>query len=72
VEPPSLEALAARLRGRGDTSEEQVARRLSVARWQMERARGIFDHFVVNDDLKRAIDEVVGILTSPVPPESPS
>jgi guanylate kinase len=72
VEPPSREALAARLRGRGDTSEEQVARRLSVARWQMERARRLFDYFVVNDDLKRAIDEVVGILTVPAPPEGPS
>lgn len=71
LEPPSLAALEARLRGRGDTDEEQIARRLSLARWQMDRARGLFDHFVVNDDLKRAIDEVAGILAAPGTPGSP-
>jgi len=71
IEPPSLEVLEARLRGRGDTDEEQIARRLGAARWQMGRARGLFDHFVVNDSLGRAIDEVAGILTSPGPPGSP-
>ncbi len=64
VEPPSMKALEARLRGRGDTSDVEVASRLSVARWQMERARGLFDFFVVNDDLKRAVDELVGILST--------
>ena len=63
VEPPGMEALEARLRGRGDTSDEDVASRLSVARWQMERAREFFDHFVVNDDLERAVDELTGILS---------
>jgi guanylate kinase len=72
VEPPSLEVLEGRLRGRGDTGGEQVARRLGVARWQLQRARGLFDYFVVNDDLARAIDEVAGILASPGPPGSPS
>lgn len=72
LEPPSLEALEARLRGRGDTDEEQIAQRLSLARWQMDRARSLFDHFVVNDDLPRAIDEVAGILALPGTPGSPS
>lgn len=72
LEPPSLEALEARLRGRGDTDEDQIARRLDVARWQMDRARGLFDYFVVNDVLARAIDEVAGILASPGTPGSPS
>ena len=71
IEPPSPEALEARLRGRGDTGEEQIARRLEVARWQMERARGLFDHFLVNDRLERAIDELAGILALPGPPGSP-
>ena len=71
IEPPSLEVLEARLRGRGDTDEGQIARRLATARWQMGRARGLFDHFVVNDSLARAIDEVAGILASPGPPGSP-
>jgi len=70
LEPPSLEALEARLRGRGDTDEEQIAQRLALAQWQMDRARGLFDHFVVNDDLARAIDEVAGILAAPGTPGS--
>lgn len=71
LEPPSLEVLEARLRGRGDTDEEQIAQRLALARWQMDRARGLFDYFVVNDDLARAIDEVAGILAPPGTPGSP-
>ena len=71
LEPPSLQELEARLRGRGDTDEEQIAQRLSLARWQMDRARGLFDHFVGNDDLKQAIDQVAGILTAPGTPGSP-
>jgi len=71
IAPPSLEVLEARLRGRGDTGEEQVARRLAVAGQQIARARSRFDHIVVNDDLSRAIDEVAGILTAPAPPGCP-
>jgi guanylate kinase len=63
IEPPSMEVVEARLRGRGDTTDEEVASRLSVARWQMERARKLFDHFVINDDLERAVDELAGILS---------
>jgi guanylate kinase len=70
VEPPSLEVLEARLRGRGDTDEAQIAHRLAAARWQMERARSLFDYFVVNDLLERAIDQVAGILTPPGSPGS--
>jgi guanylate kinase len=72
IAPPSLRVLEQRLRGRGDTGDEQVARRLAVAREQMEQARAWFDHIVVNDDLERAIGEVAGILTSPTPPGSTS
>jgi guanylate kinase len=70
VEPPGLAELEARLRGRGDTDEEQIARRLAAARWQMERARDLFDHFVVNDRLEGAIAEVAGILAAPGSPGS--
>ena len=72
VAPPSLRVLEQRLRGRGDTGDEQVARRLAVAREQIEQARSWFDHIVVNDDLERAIGEVAGILSAPKPPGSPS
>ncbi|MCJ7725853.1 MAG: guanylate kinase [Acidimicrobiia bacterium] len=72
VLPPSMDSLEARLRGRGDTPEDAVARRLAVANWQIEQARQFFDHFVVNDDLGAAIDEVAGILSSPRPQQAPS
>jgi len=72
IEPPSVEALETRLRGRGDTSDGDVASRLSVVRWQMERARRLFDHFVVNDSLDRVVDELMGILSRPLPTGDPS
>jgi guanylate kinase len=71
LDPPSAEALEERLRRRGDTSGEQVRKRLAVAREQMSEARGLFDHFVVNDDLRKAIAEVAGILTAPRPSAGP-
>jgi len=64
--PPSLEVLEARLRGRGDTAD--VAARLAVARSQIEEAEGLFDYFVVNDDLDTAIATAAGILRSLPPP----
>lgn len=70
VEPPSRAELERRLRKRGDTDEEQIARRLEAAEWQVQHARGLFDHFVVNDQLERAIEEVAGILAVPPKPES--
>jgi guanylate kinase len=72
IAPPSLDILAARLRGRGDTDDEQIARRLAVARAQVAEARRTFDHIVVNDGLKRAIDEVAGILVNPATPGHPA
>ena len=60
--PPSVEELERRLRERGDTSEEDVERRLAVASEQIEDARATFDHLVVNDDLQTAIYQVLSIL----------
>ena len=68
VLPPSLEVLEERLRGRGDTPDVEVRERLEVAGWQMEQAEGLFDHFVVNDDLETAVAEVAGILALPSDP----
>ncbi len=59
VLPPSEEALLDRLRARGRDDEEEIARRFSEAKREMEEARacGAYDEFVVNDDLDRAIEE---------------
>jgi guanylate kinase len=72
VLPPGLDDLEARLRGRGDTDEEAIQKRLAVVEWQIAEARQLFDHFVVNDDLASAIEEVAGILSAPRPPQAHS
>lgn len=61
IMPPSVEELERRLRGRGDTSEEQIALRLERAKWEMEQ-RSWYDHTVVNDDLDRCVEEVLQII----------
>ena len=61
IMPPSMEELERRLRGRGDTSEEQIALRMERARWEMEQ-RHWYDHTVVNDDLDRCVEEVLQII----------
>ena len=61
IMPPSMEELERRLRGRGDTSEEQIAMRLERAVWEMEQ-RHWYDHVVVNDDAERCADEILKII----------
>ena len=61
IMPPSMEELERRLRGRGDTSEEQIARRLERAVWEMEQ-RHWYDHVVVNDDAERCAEEILKII----------
>ncbi|KAJ5619483.1 guanylate kinase [Penicillium lagena] len=59
VQPPSVEALEARLRSRGTENEEQIQRRLAQARVEMEFAeQGVHDRIIVNDDLERAYQEL--------------
>ena len=61
IMPPSVEELERRLRGRGDTSEEQIAIRMERARWEMEQ-RSWYDYTVVNDDLNCCVEEVLNII----------
>jgi guanylate kinase len=61
IAPPSLEALEQRLRGRNDTSEEQMKLRRERAVWessQMEK----YDHVVVNDILENCVEAVLQII----------
>lgn len=61
--PPSLEALEARLRGRGDVSPGDLAVRLKNARAELEAASR-YEYVVVNDDLDRAAADVTAIVTA--------
>lgn len=55
--PPSMTELERRLRGRGQDSEEAIARRLKRAQHELDAA-GEFDLEIVNDDLATALNSV--------------
>ncbi|HTK29242.1 MAG TPA: guanylate kinase [Vicinamibacterales bacterium] len=61
VMPPSFEVLKQRLRGRCQDSEEEIARRLEVARQEVV-AVGEYDFVVVNDEITSAVDRLRGIV----------
>ncbi len=63
IMPPSMEELERRLRGRGDTPEEQIKLRMERAVWEMEQ-RNWYDHVVVNDDANRCADEILNIIAA--------
>ena len=58
IEPPSLEALEIRLRGRGTESDEAVEERLAAARVELSR-KIEYDVRLVNDDLDEAVQTLV-------------
>jgi len=54
VLPPSMAELERRLRGRGTESDEQVTRRLAVAREEIGRGARHYRYLLVNDVLEQA------------------
>ena len=63
VQPPSVEELERRLRGRGTDSEETIAKRVAKAEFELSKAPE-FDHVVVNDNLDTAVNETIAILNN--------
>ncbi len=61
IMPPSLEELERRLRGRGDTPEDQIRIRMERAGWEMEQ-RSWYDYVVTNDDAERCAEEILNII----------
>ncbi len=59
--PPSFAELERRLRTRGTESEAALQRRLARAREELSAAHR-FDVVVVNDDLDRCVEEVLGAI----------
>jgi len=59
--PPSMDALLERLRARGREDESKIQQRYRECEREIERAKasGVYDRFVVNDDLDAAIAEAV-------------
>ena len=64
LEPPSWEELVRRLVGRGTETEEEREVRLATARQELA-ARREFDVSIVNDDVRRASEELVSLMRAP-------
>lgn len=60
---PSFTVLEQRLRGRGDTSEEDMKKRLAQARWEYSQAEK-YDYVVVSDVPERTVKNIDAILTA--------
>jgi guanylate kinase len=58
IEPPSLQELAERLRGRQTETEDDFARRIERARMELQYADR-FDVRVLNDELEQAVQETL-------------
>lgn len=61
IMPPSVEELERRLRGRGTETEEKIQGRLKTALEEMKYADR-YDHIVVNDELEKAVNELLEIM----------
>lgn len=61
--PPSLDALRARLVGRGTDAPEVVERRMADATHQLQ-ACGEYGYLVLNDDLDTATTQLVGVFVA--------
>ena len=61
VAPPSLEELEQRLRGRGDTSEEQIKVRQARVAWEMAQSKQ-YDYVVINDQVEACANEILQII----------
>jgi guanylate kinase len=61
--PPSAAILEQRLRGRSKDSDEQIARRLAVARREVSEYSQ-YDYLVINDELNTAVERLQGIVVA--------
>jgi guanylate kinase len=53
-----------RLQGRARDSAEEIAKRFRAAKREIHMAKGsrAFDYMVINDDLDRAVEEILKII----------
>ena len=58
IEPPSLEVLEQRLRGRGTEDEATILRRMEAAKVELSQKEE-YDIRLVNDDLETAVEQLV-------------
>ena len=55
--------LEQRLRSRGDTSEEQIVKRLDRSAWEMEQGKK-YDYYVINDQVETCAEEILNIIAN--------
>jgi guanylate kinase len=62
--PPDEPTLLRRLTDRGRDSEEDMNKRFRIAKREIHMAKGsrAFDYMVINDELDRAVEEIVKII----------
>ena len=63
IMPPSMQVLQQRLGRRGTDSQAVIDKRLRNAVREMKQ-KDLYRHVIVNDDLERAIDDLIGIVQS--------
>ncbi|MGB9792414.1 MAG: guanylate kinase [Thermacetogeniaceae bacterium] len=61
ISPPSFEELGARITKRGTDSEDEIKKRLSSAKEELQAASE-YDYVVVNDHQERAVEEILEII----------
>lgn len=61
IQPPSVEVLRERLVGRATDTQEAIEQRIAKAEYELTFAPQ-FDHYVVNDDLATAEQEVYNLI----------
>ena len=59
--PPSIPELESRLRGRGQDSEQVIAKRLAAARSEMSHVRE-FEYVTINDKFEQALQDLMAIV----------
>lgn len=63
IMPPDLDTLKERLTKRNQDDNVAIAKRLSLAEIEMNEAKN-YDHIVINDNLDRAVQEILHIINS--------
>jgi len=61
ITPPSMEILEKRLRRRASDSEEDIVRRLEIAKDELRKVT-LYDYVVINDELEKAVDDIKAII----------
>ena len=61
IAPPSMEELERRLRGRGDTPEDQIQMRLKRAAWEMSQ-KDKYELVVINDTAQACAEKILNFI----------